>query len=420
MKILEKNSYCSIRQHFALSQTDQEVMSFLYLPIIKGDAYSLYMTLYSYASLNPLLGGFVHDDFLNILNMSETDFMLARTYLEGIGLLEIYRKEERDSSSQIKANYIYSLLPPASPKKFFNDVLLRTLLNQQVGNKRYYFLFNYFKVEDSKMEEGYVNITTPFKDVYKPVVNEGDISLQPFDNELVDKKYKCQGKFDRKELKQKLMMNQYSFDILKSDIKEIEAACALYQPSLDDVVSLILDNTDTDGIFYLERFKNDLRNLRQFATVQRKETPTNTLSNGDFALLVNKFNSLTPDEYLGLIYNAKPAAFMLKEIEKMKSDLGFSNAIINVVLDYCFRKTNNEFNVTYIDKVAYTLSSLDVQDAYDAMTKLNSRDFEASQVSRKRNRRTKVENEEKEDKDEEEKKEDSLDELDALSEALGL
>jgi replication initiation and membrane attachment protein DnaB len=98
-------------------------------------------------------------------------------------------------------------ISPQRKNKFFNDVLLRTLLNQQVGNKRYYFLFNYFKVEDSKMEEGYVNITTPFKDVYKPVVNEGDISLQPFDNELVDKKYKCQGKFDRKELKQKLKMN---------------------------------------------------------------------------------------------------------------------------------------------------------------------------------------------------------------------
>lgn len=104
MKILEKNSYCSIRQRFALSQTDHEVMSFLYLPVIKSDASSLYYALYHYASLNPLLGGFVHEDLLDILGMNETDFMLARTKLEGIGLIEVYRKEERDSSSQVKAD----------------------------------------------------------------------------------------------------------------------------------------------------------------------------------------------------------------------------------------------------------------------------------------------------------------------------
>jgi replication initiation and membrane attachment protein len=419
MKILEKNSYCSIRQRFALSQTDHEVMSFLYLPVIKSDASSLYYALYHYASLNPLLGGFVHEDLLDILGMNETDFMLARTKLEGIGLIEVYRKEERDSSSQVKANYIYQLLPPASPKKFFNDILLRTLLNEQVGNKRYYFLFNYFKVDDPKLEEGYINTTTPFKDVFTPVVKDGSLSLESFDTKLEDKTYKSQCQFDRKELKQHLKVAQYSFDILKPYIKEVEATCALYDPSIEDVVSIIIDNTDSDGIFYIERFKDDIRNLRQFATVNRKNTKTENLGHGEYAKLVEKFNALTPDEYLGLIYNAKPATFMLKEIEKMKSDLGFTNPIINVVLDYCFRKTNNEFNVNYIDKVAYTLSSLDVEDAYDAMTKLNSRDFEASQVSRKRSsRRTKVAEEKEET--EEKKETDTLSELDALSEALGL
>ncbi len=54
--------------------------------------------------------------------------------------------------------------------------------------------------------------------------------------------------------------------------------------------------------------------------------------------------------------------------------------------------------MTFIEKVAYTLSSMDVKDSYDAMVKLTSRDFEMAQNKRKR--RTKKESsEEKKDVD---------------------
>ncbi len=300
--------------------------------------------------------------------------------------METYRKEERDSQSQIKVSYLYFLLPPASPKKFFNDVLLRSLLNHAIGNKRYYFLSNYFQVQKKELPEEYVKITTPFKDVFSVDVRQGDASLEKISVSLEDKNYKSQADFDKKKLKKLLSENQYPFSAIEEDLKSIEDAASLYNPKMEDVVKLILQNTDSDNHFYLDSFMKDIRSLKQFSATNRKKDESENMptGNNEISKLIRSFNSVTPAEYLSIIFNAKPASFMLTEIENLKSTFGYSNSIINVILDYCLRKTNQEFNVTFIEKVAYTLSSMDVKDSYDAMVKLTSRDFEMAQTKRKR------------------------------------
>lgn len=390
MRILEKNSFCNIQKQFDLSKNDEEVISFLYLPILKNQSVSLYTNLFHYAGLCEKLGGMTSDDLLSILGLSVSDFLYCRSQLEAIGLLEVYRKEERDSSNQVKAMYLYRLLPPASPKKFFNDVLLKSLLNEAVGNRRYFFLLSYFKADTEKVPEGYVNVTTPFKDVFSPQVKEDDLSLSPVSQEMEDKTYKSQASFDTKLLRARLKAIQYPFENIKDNIREIENICVLYSPNIDDVIHLICDNTDMDGVFYLDSFTRDVRNLKQFASPERSQEQNTEYGNSEISKIVEKFNLLTPEEYLSIMFNAKPAPFMLEEIEKIKKNLNFPNPVINVILDYCLRKTNREFNAVFIDKVSYTLSALDAKNAYDAMTKLNSRDFEQSQVRRKRKTETKA------------------------------
>ncbi len=412
MRILEKNSFCKIQKQFDLSRSDEEVISFLYLPILKSPSTSLYISLFYYADLCEKLGGFLSDDLLSTLGMSESDFLLCRSQLEAIGLLEVYRKEERDSANQVKAAYLYRLLPPASPKKFFNDVLLKSLLNEAVGNKRYFFLLSYFKADTDKLPEGYINVTTPFKDVFSPKVKEDDLSLSIVDQEMEDKTYKSQSDFDTKLLREKLKAIGYPLKDIKSQIKEIENICVLYSPDIDDVVSLICDNTDMDGIFYLDSFNRDIRNLRQFASPEREKDNNQAYGNSEISKIVEKFNLLTPDEYLSIMFNARPASFMLDEIEKIKKDLNFPNPVINVILDYCLRKTHGEFNTVFIDKVSYTLSAMDAKNAYDAMTKLNSRDFELSQVRRKKKTQDTLKPEKEEKKEEKQVSQDDLLDLD--------
>lgn len=384
MNILENNSYCGIKKKFALSSCDMEVMTFLYLPIIGSDAFSLYLSLYRYYDLIKQIAYFSHEDLFEYLQMENSKFLFARIKLEGIGLLEVFRKESLDQQSKSKVTYIYRLLPPASPKKFFADILLRSLLNNAIGNKKYFLLASYFQIQENDVDDDFVNVTTPFKNVFTMDVKEGDVSLHPIVGSLEEKKYKSQYSFDKKLFKKKLKDIQYSFDIIKPYMKEIENLFVLYNVNIDDMVKLIVDNTDTDGGFYLESLKKDVRSLKKFSAPEKNQNPTDISGNGEFAKLIACFNELSPEDYLSIRYNCKPAKYMYDEIEHLKNDLNFTNPIINVVLDYCLRQTKNEFNTIYIDKVAYTLSSLNVSDAFDAMTKLNNRDFEATQNRRKK------------------------------------
>ena len=365
-----------------------DVITYLYLPIIGSEAYSVYLSLYHFFDLTQKIAGFLHDDLLGYLQMDSSKFLMARMKLEAIGLLEVYRKETQDQSSQLKVSYVYLLLPPASPKKFFSDIFLRSLLNNAIGNKRYFFLQSYFQVTQKELDDSFVNITTPFDHVFSVDVKEGDASLQPITASLEDKSYKSQYSFDKKMLIKALKDVQYDTKIIEPYIKDIENLCVLYGPKLKDVIQLILQNTSSDGDFYLNLFNKDIRSLKKFSARTRNTDSDTPSGNSEIARLVGFFNTITPVEYLAVRFDGNPAPFMLKEIEHLKNDLSYTNPIINVVLDYCLRKTNGEFNAEYIDKVAYTLSSLNVSDAYDAMTKLNSRDFEVSQKKRKKKAET--------------------------------
>ena len=69
MKIIEQDSTYRVHGEFTLSSTDQKVIAFLYLPIIKTDAFSLYETLYSFSLDTSDLSMSYHDTLFAILGM---------------------------------------------------------------------------------------------------------------------------------------------------------------------------------------------------------------------------------------------------------------------------------------------------------------------------------------------------------------
>lgn len=383
MRIVENDSLFIIEKDFSLSHCDIQVLNFLYLPIIKSNALSLYNFLYNYYQLSNQLGEFIHDDIFSLLDMKQTDFLLSRTTLEGIGLLEVYRKENTSTNNQLKITYIYKLLPPASPKKFFNDILLRSLLNQNVGNKRYFYFQNYFMINKQDNKKDFINVTSQFKDVFSLNAQEGDLALKKVTTSFVDKKYKSQYSFKLSTLIEELSKQQYPIKNIEDKISEIENLCVLYDAKINDVITLILQNTDSKNIFYFESFSKDIKNLYMFS-VDRKKTESSNITQGNMAELISAFENTSPQEYLSLKLHSKVPAFILKTIEGLKENFNFSNGIINVILDYSLKKSNGEFNETFINKVASTLSFNQVSDTYDAMTKLKSRDFNVSQYKRKK------------------------------------
>lgn len=413
MKIIEKDSTFSIYLDFTLSITDEQVLSFLYLPIVKLDAFSLYHVLYSF-SLNKIEKQyFFHDQIFSLVGMDETRFLDARSRLEAIGLLETYRKENKNDTKNV--SYVYKILPPATPKKFFDDPILRTSLNSFVDGKEYVRLKSQFLIQNDNRFESYQNTTTQFNDIFYIDINENEVSLS--DNGLMNlsKSYKKQGEFSFTILSKKLKNEMYTKKFTKEEKKKIQDIACIYSLTEDEACNLIIKNTTTDDVFVMDCFERDVKTLKKYSPQRNNYEDENYNSDSENGKLIKIFTSITPKELLSYYFNAEPSKFMIEFISKIKSDLNIPDSVLNVALHYSLKNTNNEFREKYIEKVVYSLSSNNITNCYDAMVFLSNRTYEMKKLKNNKFKKT-------EDNKNEEIKEvtDKKENLDDLVKELGL
>ncbi len=417
MNIIEPDSSFSIQMDFSLSETDFSVLSFLYLPIIKSDAYLLYEIFYRLNPMVSLEGQMLHDDFFTQTGFDSVRFLKAREKLEAIGLLETYRKETSFSSGS-KILYVYRVIPIASPKKFFSDPILKNLLLQSVSNKKYHRLVNYFKKDDEKKLDGYDPVTARFNDVYSVNLSEEDLGKE---NNIEEKRYKEIAEFSSSVLFDYLKADNLPVEKLKPYLSQIEDDAKLYGLDEKTALKLVEESFDTEFNFYLNQFESKARKQNRYVRDERENKEKASIGKGDASKTVQIFTSTTPKQYLQAFFHAEPSDYMLKEVEDLRRRFGFDNGVINVILDYCLKKTGKEFNSMLIDKVASTLSANEVDDCYSAIVQLKTRDFKAGENKKKKNSAPKTNKETSNiDDAEDEKEEVTKEDLLKLSEGLGL
>lgn len=377
MKIIEQDSTYQVHGEFTLSSTDQKVIAFLYLPIIKADAFSLYEALYSFSLETSDVSLSYHDALLSILGMDEMRFLDARNHLEAIGLLETLRKESADINGKKSVSYVYRVLPPATPKKFFDDPILRTALSSFVDQKQYLKLKSRFFMNTNDGFDSYKDITSSFRDVYSLSVQENEAVLK--DNGLLNlsKTYKRQSEFSFPLLKQKLREENYVGKITPEEKANILDLCSIYSVNEDEACDLILKNTTTDDIFVFEGFAKDVKMLKRYIPAHKDKDGNNYSSDGQNGKLIQLYSTISPKKLLQLYFNAEPAGFMMDFLMKLKKECQIDDSVLNVALDYSLKNTNREFRENYIEKVVYSLSANNITNCYDAMVFLSNHDYEA-------------------------------------------
>ncbi len=414
MNIIEPNSCFSIQMDFTLSETDFSVLALLYLPIIKSDAYLLYDVFYKMNDMIQLEGKMTHEDFFEMTGFDSVRFLKAREKLEAIGLLETYRKEN-DTAQGRNVLYVYRVIPIASPKKFFRDPILKNLLQQNVSSRKYNRLLNYFKKDEDKALDDYDSVGARFHDVFSVALSEEDLNKV---NDVEEKKYKEISKFSSALLEEYLIASNLPVEKLKPYLNHIEDDAKLYGLDEKTVLRLIEESLDTEFNFYLDQFEAKARKQNSYIRQERENKDKVALGKGESSKTVKIYTSTTPKQYLQAFFHAEPSTYMLKTVEDLRQRYGFDNGVINVILDYCLKKTGKEFNSLLIDKVASTLSAKEVNDCYSAIVFLKERDFKFSETKRKASS-PKVK-EKKKEEPEEEKDEVTKEDLLKLSEGLGL
>ncbi len=159
--------YCSS----ILNHEDVNVLTLLYNPLIKTDAYNLYMlfaSLVERASLKSFTSK--HQFLLDMTLLNQEQFYNARIKLEAVGLLTTLYND---------SSYIYILKSPFTAKQFLVDGVLGTFLYSELGQTSFKQLLKMFSI--AKVQKGnFSNITKNFDDVFSTDIESVKVEKEDY------------------------------------------------------------------------------------------------------------------------------------------------------------------------------------------------------------------------------------------------
>ena len=143
-----------------LTTEGAQALAYLYQPVTGSDAIAVYQSLLGDAE-DDTQEEFLHMDAFTALDMGSPRFLAARQQLEGLGLLKVYVKEDRELGPQ----YLYELMEPMAPVAFFQDERYCQLLLAKVSRHKFNQLAQRFAPKTVDMTS-YRQITKRFAEVY--------------------------------------------------------------------------------------------------------------------------------------------------------------------------------------------------------------------------------------------------------------
>lgn len=401
-----KNIYQG-RKSYPLREEGKSSLLYLYQPLIGSEALSLYFTLLSEIPLQKGVGPEgLHADLLSSLNCGIPQLYEARKKLEGIGLLEVFFKED----PSLGGCFIYELLEPIEPLAFFKDTLLSFLLLERVGQRRFDQLIQLFQPEHFSTND-YQKITKKFLEVYR--FNEKTYAA---DQEKLEEK---QQSFTTKSTDLGKSMEQSTLDwrfltdwLAKKHIMNLDESLKeqltmyhlLYgvdELTLGEWVVQAYDFSEqTVSVKELQRIVlmdqqtkriNTLANQKAEATpVNQNETPKEATALTNATLqLVNEAKSIPPMKYLEALKQAKGGYVSKQEtwlLQDLVSQSGLSNSLINILINYVLViKDRPSLTASFVNTIANEWAQKKIMTPEEAVEHIRKTNSKAKQNTKNTN-----------------------------------
>lgn len=355
-----------------LTDNDKVNLINLYEPIIGTLAISLYLTLWS--DLDRTLtfsDSYNHHHLMTFLKSNLNDIKEARSALEALGLIKTYYKEGDNINY-----YIYELYSPISAYEFFNHPILNIVLYNNLGVNEYNNLIKSYKKVNFKYDD-YKDISSKLNDTFK------SSAYNNFNNENIKNKNSNKPKLD----------NLIDFDVLKESIpnkvlgnnafnkktKElINNLAFIYNLDTLKVSEILRLTIDENGLINKDLFIKEVRKYYEYnnggslPTIIYRTQPEHLKSpEGDLSSagkMVYIFENTTPYDFLKSKYkNNNPTPRDLKLLEYLALELNMPPAVINVLIDYVLRISDNKLNKAYVETIAGQWTRLGIKTAREAM-----------------------------------------------------
>lgn len=355
-----------------LTDNDKVNLINLYEPIIGPLAISLYLTLWS--DLDRTLtfsDSYNHHHLMTFLKSNLNDIKEARSALEALGLIKTYYKDGDNINY-----YIYELYSPISAYEFFNHPILNIVLYNNLGVNEYNNLIKSYKKVNFKYDD-YKDISSKLNDTFK------SSAYNNFNNEDIKNKNSNKPKLD----------NLIDFDVLKESIpnkvlgnnafnkktKElINNLAFIYNLDTLKVSEILRLTIDENGLVNKDLFIKEVRKYYEYnnggslPTIIYRTQPEHLKSpEGDLSSvgkMVYIFENTTPYDFLKSKYkNNNPTPRDLKLLEYLALELNMPPAVINVLIDYVLRISDNKLNKAYVETIAGQWTRLGIKTAREAM-----------------------------------------------------
>ena len=353
-----------------LTEFDKKVIIDLYQPIIGPLSVSLYLTLISDLNKEESISEtYSHHHLMISLKNGLDSIKEARSSLEAVGLIKTLVKINENQN-----DYVYEIYSPLTPHDFFNHPVLNIILYNNIGEKEYNYLKNFYKKKNIDLND-YKDITSTIETTYR--------SVNKFDNDIYINKeiagVNIGEIIDFDMIISSIPNNILSNKALNRKVKElINNLSFVYDIDTLRMIELIRLSIDDNGMINREKLISNVRRYYDFnnngslPTLIYRTQPEylkqnyNDTSNRGKMLYI--FENTSPYDFLmGKNKGVKPTNRDLKLIEYLAVELKMKPAVINVLVDYVLRINDNKLNRSYVEAIASSWVRSNIETASQAM-----------------------------------------------------
>ena len=318
-----------------LSSEQRQSLNLLYGPLIGKNSICLYEFLGSIQNLVEL------EDVYLLLNMNASQFDIARNHLEQYHLIETYVHE---------ADMLILLYAPLLPDSFLCHETYSRLYLASVGAK----CFDKVKAmlyKDKTVSSSYTKVESPL-----------DVSILDAWNESKEIAY---------EKVKPTIKQKYDFDF------------ATLFKGMDRIFPVRLRTTENlDRIAEMAKIYGiDAKDMRKY--VQRSTNPSTHVFDleklKDMVMRNRKVMEVSKDPYkmspVKFLQNKQNGIPVVKSdqalIERLCKEFQFPIEVVNTLIEYTLRQTNQQFSRNYVEKVAASWVRLGVDSRQKALEIIN-------------------------------------------------
>lgn len=317
-----------IECNFALSDDGLVSLMSLYQPLIGPEGILIYLTFIAESRKTQIQE--THTRLFALTNIQADVFDRACAKLEEYMLMRTYYRE-----SDTKNSFIYVLHAPVSPADFFNAPIYANRYASQVGKKQ-------ADATRSRLIAGGIS-----KSGYKDITREVRfIQEQEYDNTVSYTEIKPRYQFTMDDVTINFDYDSFikttSTLVFPAELRTQENMALIGK--LATVYGL---SADRMRIFMkdcvrLSTMEFDSEKLRILASKAQSDVPT-----------PKDVYSLSPVSFLQAKQNgAKVSMTDRKILEHLSIDMHFSNEVINVMIEYILKISDNRLNSKFVDMVA--------------------------------------------------------------------